>query len=200
MKKILILFISILMLTSCTDYVKKQAEADKQCKILVHQIDSLRNLRDNCFYEVDSLKALINFIQSNQESRERNDRLIAERKSIENDIRNKTNLKNSLQNKNDNLTHQVNANNFALSCRNTIYIVKIKIHQTTYTLDIEEHIKNHLNDVEFEIPVDKGYYDNCHIGQDVTNAGLKLGSFLRDGDFSKLKIRITNKRTMKRSF
>lgn len=198
MKKILILFISLCVLTSCTDYVKKQAEAETNCKRLTHQIDSLKKMRDNCFYEVDSLKALINFIQSNQESRERNDRLIAERKSIERDINSKTNIRNSLANQNNTLNKQINANKFALACKNTIYIVKIKIHQTTYTLDIGEHIKNKINDVEFEMPVDKSYYDKCHVGQSITDASFKWGSLLMDDDFSVLKITIQGKRTIKR--
>ena len=45
---------------------------------------------------------------------------------------------------------------------------------------------------------DKAYYDKCSIGQSVTDPGLKIGSLLRDGDFSKLKVKITGKRTEKR--
>lgn len=198
MKKILILFISLCVLTGCTDYVKKQTEAETNYKKLTHQVDSLKKIRDNCFYEVDSLKALINFIQSNQESRERNDRLIAERKSIELDINGKTKICNALVNQNNALNKRINANKFALACKNTIYIVKIKIHQTTYTLDIGEHIKNKINDVEFEMPVDKSYYDKCYVGQSITDASFKWGSLLIDDDFSVLKITIQGKRTIKR--
>lgn len=198
MKKILILFISLCVLTSCTDYVKKQAEAETNCKRLTHQIDSMSKVKKTYKNSIDSLYAMHKHMLENQESRERNDRLIAERKSIERDINSKTNIRNSLANQNNTLNKQINANKFALACKNTIYIVKIKIHQTTYTLDIGEHIKNKINDVEFEMPVDKSYYDKCHVGQSITDASFKWGSLLMDDDFSVLKITIQGKRTIKR--
>ena len=199
MKKFFILFISLIVFSSCTDYTKKQSEAEYKCQVLNNNIDSLQTLRDKYFFEADSLKALINYIQSNQESRERNDKLIAERKSLENDISTKKIVLNKLQARNDYLAQQVNSNDFALKCKKTIYIVKIQIHQTTYTIDPAEYIKNKINDIEFEIPVDKAYYDNCIIGQKVSDPGLKIGSLIMDGDFSKLRVKIVNKRTITRN-
>ena len=136
---------------------------------------------------------------SNQESRERNDKLINEHNLLENLINKNININNQLENQHKTLVDKINKDNFALNASKNIYIVKIKIHQTTYTLSLTEHIKNKFNDVEFEIPVDKDYYDKCSIGQSVTDTGLKIGSLLRDGDFSKLKVKITGKRTIKRN-
>ena len=80
----------------------------------------------------------------------------------------------------------------------TMYIVRIKIHQTTYTIDPFEYLKNKMNDIEFEIPVDKEYYNTCKVGSKINDPKLKMGSLVMDGDFSKLKITISGKSIRKR--
>jgi len=79
-----------------------------------------------------------------------------------------------------------------------MYVVKLRIHQTTYTLSVGEYIKNQINDAEFEIPVDKHYYNKCRVGQIVNDPSLKMGSLIFDGDFSKYKVKISGKRIVKR--
>ena len=76
---------------------------------------------------------------------------------------------------------------------NAMYVVRIKVHQTTYTLDPFEYLKNKMNDVEFEIPVDKTYYNTCKVGDKVNDPKFKWGSLIMDGDFSDLKITISGK-------
>ena len=200
MKKILYLLISICLLFSCGN---KESEALNEVLrneriMLTNSLDSLKKEQNKTIAFNDSLNRLNRYIMSNQESRERNNKLIHERNLLESLIAKNANINNQLENQHKSLIDKINKDKFALSASNTIYIVKIKIHQTTYTLSLTEHIKNKFNDVEFEIPVDKAYYDNCSIGQSVTDPGLKIGSLLRDGDFSKLKVKITGKRTEKR--
>lgn len=77
--------------------------------------------------------------------------------------------------------------------REPIYIVKFQIKQLTYTLDIGEHIKNEINTISIEIPVCKEYYDQLNINQEITSK-FKWGSLVMNGDFSKLRIRVVNKR------
>lgn len=81
---------------------------------------------------------------------------------------------------------------------NVMYVVKFKIHQTTYSLSLGEYIKNKMNDLEFEIPVDKVYYDKCKVGDLINDPKLKIGSLIMDGDFSQLKIYISGKSIKKR--
>ena len=80
----------------------------------------------------------------------------------------------------------------------TMYVIRIKIHQTTYTLDPFEYMKNKMNDIEFEIPVDKEYYNTCKVGSKINDPRLKMGSLVMDGDFSKLKVTISGKSIRKR--
>lgn len=73
------------------------------------------------------------------------------------------------------------------------YIVKFKIKQGTFTIDIFEHVKNEMNSIEIEVPVSKEYYDRLSIGQDLTDK-FKWGSLVMDGDFSTLHMRVVGKR------
>jgi hypothetical protein len=199
MRKIVYLIIGLCLLISCSEESQQRNEALKNERIKLEQIiDSLKKQQFIVTAFNDSLFLLNKNIMENMESRERNDRLMKERKQLEVEVNGNRNINEQLKRQHKALVEQINKDKFALSASNTIYIVKIKIHQTTYTLSLTEHIKNKFNDVEFEIPVDKAYYDNCSIGQSVTDPGLKIGSLLRDGDFSKLKVKITGKRTEKR--
>jgi hypothetical protein len=200
MRKILYLIIGLCLLVSCSEESQQRNEALKNERIKLEQtIDSLKKQQFIVTAFNDSLFLLNKNIMENIESRERNDRLMKERKQLEIEVNGNRNINEQLKRQHKALIEQINKDKFALATSNTIYIVKIKIHQTTYTLDLEEHIKNKINDIEFEIPVDKSYYDNCSIGQKVSDPGLKLGSLLVDGDFSKLKVKITGKRTVKRN-
>ena len=69
MKKILILFISLFVFTSCTDYIQKQADSEIKYKELSHSIDSLNKVKQNYIYNIDSLHALQHYIISHQETR-----------------------------------------------------------------------------------------------------------------------------------
>ena len=204
MKKIIyiisLLIVSVLPFVSCNDESAALNEVLRNERImLTNSLDSLKKEKLNIIAFNDSLYKVNKYIKSNQESQERNDNLEKERKKLELDINSNRNINEQLKRQHNALNEQIKANKLALAVSTTVYIVRIKIHQTTYSLSVSEHIKNKMNDVEFEIPVDKEYYDNCYIDQTVTDPGLKIGSLLRDGDFSKLKVKITGKRTVKRN-
>lgn len=79
------------------------------------------------------------------------------------------------------------------SGREPKYIVKFKIKQGTFTLDLFEHAKNEMNSIEIEIPVNKDYYNRLSIGQDITDS-FKWGSLIVNGDFSTLHMKVVGKR------
>lgn len=72
------------------------------------------------------------------------------------------------------------------------YIVTLKIKQVHYSLDFTDHIKDALNEVSIQVPVDKEFYENIDIG-DVINDSFRLGSLLAKGSAGKWKITVENK-------
>ena len=103
----------------------------------------------------------------------------------------------SLRDRVNSLNTQVNDLNLQKSSlqtgREIKYIVKFKIKQGTFTLDLFEHAKNEMNAIEIEIPVSKDYYNRLSVGQDITDA-FKMGSLIVDGDFSTLHMNVVGKR------
>lgn len=76
------------------------------------------------------------------------------------------------------------------------YLVTLQLKQSTFTLDLGEHIKNKMNAVTMTIAVDKRFYDKVKVGQELSNT-FKSGSLLFNGDFSRMKVTVTNKRISK---
>lgn len=73
-----------------------------------------------------------------------------------------------------------------------MYMVTLKIKQVHYTLDITEHIKDGLNDIEITIPVDKQFYEEIEEG-DTLNDDFRWGSLLSKGSFGKWKVIVKEK-------
>ena len=74
----------------------------------------------------------------------------------------------------------------------TKYVVTFNIKQTHFTLDIGEHLKDSMNDISIEIPVDKEYYDNVEVG-DVIDDSFRMGSFIWKGSFGNWKVTVESK-------
>ena len=72
------------------------------------------------------------------------------------------------------------------------YVIAFNIKQTHFTLDIGEHLKDAMNDISIEIPVDKDYYDSVEVG-DVINDSFRMGSFIWKGSFGNWKVTVESK-------
>ena len=74
----------------------------------------------------------------------------------------------------------------------TKYVITFNIKQTHFTLDIGEHLKDSMNDISIEIPVDKEYYDSVEVG-DVIDDSFRMGSFIWKGSFGHWKATVESK-------
>ena len=72
------------------------------------------------------------------------------------------------------------------------YVITFNIKQTHFTLDIGEHLKDAMNDISSEIPVDKEYYDSVEVG-DTIDDSFRVGSFIWKGSFGNWKVTIESK-------
>ena len=72
------------------------------------------------------------------------------------------------------------------------YVIAFNIKQTHFTLDIGEHLKDAMNDISIEIPVDKEYYDSVEVG-DTINDSFRVGSFIWKGSFGNWKVTVESK-------
>ena len=72
------------------------------------------------------------------------------------------------------------------------YVVTFRIKQSHFTLDISEHIKDSMNEITIEIPVDKEYYDSVSVGNTV-NDDFRVGSLIMHGSFGNWKVTVDKK-------
>ena len=72
------------------------------------------------------------------------------------------------------------------------YIVTFNIKQNHFTLDLSEHMKDEMNDISIQIPVDKDYYDSVNIGDTITD-DFRMGSLIMKGSFGNWDITVENK-------
>lgn len=72
------------------------------------------------------------------------------------------------------------------------YVIAFNIKQTHFALDIGEHLKDAMNDISIEIPVDKEYYDSVEVG-DTIDDSFRVGSFIWKGSFGNWKVTVESK-------
>lgn len=75
------------------------------------------------------------------------------------------------------------------------YVITFNIKQTHFTLDIGQHLKDAMNDISIQIPVDKEYYDSVKVG-DVIDDSFRMGSLIMYGSFGNWKVTVENKEIM----
>lgn len=72
------------------------------------------------------------------------------------------------------------------------YVITLEIKQSHFTLDVGEHVKDAMNKVELEIPVEKQYFDSLNEG-DVLDDSFRFGSWLIKGSYGSWKVKILKK-------
>lgn len=120
------------------------------------------------------------------------DRLKKERTSINLEIQKLSDTKTLKQNEINSLNEKLNELRIYNSGRTPHYILKIKLKQSRLSLDIGEHMKDVMNAIEFEIPVDKDFYNRVSVGTKITDE-FRIGSFILNGSFSSWDMTVKDK-------
>lgn len=72
------------------------------------------------------------------------------------------------------------------------YILKLRLKQSHFSLSIKKHIKDIANAIEFEIPVDKEYFDSVEEGTEIVDK-FRFGSFILYGSFGDWEMTVIEK-------
>ena len=75
------------------------------------------------------------------------------------------------------------------------YVLTINIKQTHFTLDIGQHLKDSMNDISIQIPVDKENFDSVNVG-DVIDDSFRMGSLFFKGSFGSWDITVEDKQIL----
>jgi cell division protein FtsB len=72
------------------------------------------------------------------------------------------------------------------------YILKMHLKQSHFSLSIRKHIKDAINAIDFEIPVDKDFYNSVSVGTEIVD-NFRTGSFLLYGSFGDWEMTVDGK-------
>ena len=94
------------------------------------------------------------------------------------------------------LTDSVEELNIYIDGNTPKYIVTFELRQTHFTLDVWERAKDAMNAIEFEMPVDRDFYNEVSVGTRVVSE-FRTGSFLLNGSFGDWEMTVKRKEIRK---
>jgi hypothetical protein len=130
--------------------------------------------------------------ESQQDVQSDIERLKNERTVIQQEVQSLLSIKTSKQKEIDLLNNKLKELNIYDSGRSPHYILRIRLKQSRVSLDIGEHMKDAMNALEFEIPVDKDFYNSVSVGTKITDK-FRAGSFVLNGSFSSWDMTVKGK-------
>jgi Tfp pilus assembly protein PilN len=74
----------------------------------------------------------------------------------------------------------------------TKYILKLHLKQSHFSLSITKHLKDYANSIDFEIPVDKEYFDSVEKGTKIVDK-FRFGSLVLYGSFGDWEMTVKEK-------
>lgn len=72
------------------------------------------------------------------------------------------------------------------------YILKLKLKQASFSLSVKKHIRNAINAIEFELPVDKDFYDSVSEGTEIVDK-FRFGSLVLYGTLGDWEMTVKGK-------
>jgi hypothetical protein len=97
-----------------------------------------------------------------------------------------------LKKENAALSAQVQALKSGNTAKPLKYILKIRLKQAHFSLSIRKHIKDAVNAIDFEIPVDKEFYDSVSKGTEIID-DFRFGSLVLSGSFGDWEMTVKDK-------
>lgn len=104
---------------------------------------------------------------------------------------NNTEIEN-LKKENAALIAQVNTLKSGANAKAPKYILKLRLRQSHFSLSIKKHIKDAVNSVDFEMPVDKEFFDSVRNGTEIID-NFRFGSFVLSGSFGDWELTVKDK-------
>ncbi len=72
------------------------------------------------------------------------------------------------------------------------YVLRLHLKQSHVSHSITEHIKDNINAIDFDLPVDKEFFDSVKEGDNIVH-GFRSGSFIMNGSFGNWEMTVKDK-------
>lgn len=90
------------------------------------------------------------------------------------------------------LAKQVETLKIGGAAKSPKYILKLKLRQSHFSLSIKKHVKDAVNAIEFELPVDKEFFDSVSEGTEIIDK-FRFASLVLDGSFGDWEMTVKKK-------
>jgi seryl-tRNA synthetase len=138
------------------------------------------------------LAVVLSSCESQQDVQNDIERLKNERTTIQQEVQNLSTSKSNKQKEIALQDEKLKELKIYNSGRTPHYILKIRLKQSRVSLDMGKHMKDAMNAIEFELPVDKDFYNNVSVGTKITHE-FRTGSFILNGSFSSWDMTVEGK-------
>lgn len=98
----------------------------------------------------------------------------------------------NLKKENAALVAQINALKAGTYAKSPKYFLKLRLKQSHLSLSIKKHVKDAINAIEFELPVDKDFYDSVSEGTEIIDK-FRFGSFILYGNWGDWEMTVKEK-------
>lgn len=102
-----------------------------------------------------------------------------------------------LKNENAILATQIQSLKSGVTGQEPKYILKIRLKQSHFSLSIKKHIKDAVNAIDFELPVDKEFYNSVSEGTKLVDK-FRFGSLILSGSFGDWEMKVKGKEVRQR--
>lgn len=135
---------------------------------------------------------ILSSCETEQDIKDSISRLKSERSSVSSEVMSMRSEMNSLSDSLNKINEELKIKGMISSGQKPKYVLKLKLSQSRMTLDIDEMMKDAMNEAEFTIPVDEEMYKSVQPGTRLVN-NFRVGSFIMNGSFSSWDITVINK-------
>lgn len=98
----------------------------------------------------------------------------------------------NLRKENAALAAQVNTLKLGMNAKPPKYLLRLHLQQSHLSLSLKKHIKDAMNAIDFEIPVDKEFFDSVSKGTEIVDK-FRFGSFVLYGSFGDWEMTVKDK-------
>ncbi|MEI7510345.1 MAG: hypothetical protein WCJ62_12885 [Flavobacterium sp.] len=138
------------------------------------------------------LAVVLSSCESKQDIQSDIDILKNQRASLQTEVQNLSSSKSSKQNEIASLNEKLKELNIYNSGKKPKYILKIHLKQSHFSLSISKHVKDAMNAIDFELPVDKDFYNSVSVGTKIVD-NFRTGSFILYGSIGDWDMSIKGK-------
>lgn len=138
------------------------------------------------------ITALTTSCESKKDIQSDIDILNKRRLDLQNEVLNANNTIRSKQEEIQNLNERLREMNIYLTGKTPRYVLKVRLKQSRLSLDIGKHIKDAMNAIEFEIPVDREFYNSVKEGTRIVD-NFRTGSLILYGSIGSWNMTVLEK-------